>query len=116
MARFFIVLSLILLAGCSSFSGDGDDAPLPGERVSILELQRRIEPDSDALNAQGFIAPAAWQNEFWPQAGGYPNHAMQHLALNEGPLRPQWTADIGEGASRALPLTAQPIVVDGKVF
>jgi outer membrane protein assembly factor BamB len=40
---------------------------------------------------------------------------MQNLALNEGELSRIWTADIGEGTGR-VPLTAQPIVADGKVF
>ncbi len=104
---------LLVLAACS---GRDSQAPLEGERISVLELQRHLEPDSDALSAQGFIAPAAWKNEFWPQAGGYPNHVMQHVALNDGALRQAWTANIGRGSTDLLPLTAQPIVADGYVF
>lgn len=127
MSRFrtgtaFLALSaasLFLLAGCSSvgdmFSSD-DKKPLPGERIPVLALEKQLEPESAALKAQGFIAPDAWRNEFWPQAGGYPNHAMQNLALGTGALHTAWTAKIGEGASRSLPLTAQPVVVDGRVF
>lgn len=109
-------LSLLALAGCSALGGDEKDKPLPGERVSILELQKTLEPDSDALTAQGFVAPSPWRNEFWPQAGGYPNHAMQHLVLTEGPLTEQWRVSIGKGSSKALPLTAQPIVIDGRIY
>lgn len=112
-ALVLLVPGLMLLAGCA---GDDKDKPLPGQRLSILELQRNLEPDSDALDAQGFIAPAPWSNEFWPQAGGYPSHSMQQLALGEGALKQQWSASIGEGASRSLPLTAQPVVVDGRIF
>lgn len=108
-----------LLTGCSTvkdmFTSE-DDKPLPGTRVSVLEMQRQIEPDDATLEAQGFIAPAPWHNEFWPQAGGYPNHAMQNLALNEGPLKKMWSSGIGSGATKSLPLTAQPIVVDGQVY
>jgi len=110
---------LSILTGCStmeSLFGDEKDKPLEGERISILELQKNLEPDSAALEGQGFIAPAPWRNEFWPQAGGYPNHAMQNLALNEGTLQLAWKAKIGKGSTRQLPLTAQPIVVDGRVF
>lgn len=109
----------LLLTGCSTvgdvFKSD-DETPLPGERVSILELQKQIEPDNAVLDAQGFIAPEAWNNEYWPQAGGYPNHAMQNLALNGGELKPAWSVSIGTGSSPKLPLTAQPVLVDGRVF
>lgn len=110
--------ALLLLNACSGgWLGDKEEAPpLPGERVSILELQKQLEPDDAAATAQGFVAPAVWNNEYWPQTGGYPNHSMQNLALNEGALEKVWSADIGDGSSKSLPLTAQPVVVGGKVF
>jgi len=110
---FFVCAVAMLLTACGS---SDKKKPLPGARVSVLELQRHIEPDNPALKAEGFIAPPAWKNDFWPQAGGYPNHAMQALALNEAPLKKMWSASIGSGASERLPLTAQPIVVDGRIF
>lgn len=103
----------LALAACSH---DDNDEPLPGKRVSILELQRTLEPDNAALSAQGFVAPQPWNNEFWPQAGGYPNHSMQNLLLNGAALDEAWHADIGEGSHTGMPLTAQPVVVDGKVL
>lgn len=110
--------SVLLLSACSSgfFSGDEEKPPLPGERVSILELQKQLEPDDEALRAQGFIAPSPWANEYWPQAGGYPNHSMQNLAFTDAQPKKIWSVDIGDGSSKSLPLTAQPVVVDGKVF
>lgn len=114
--RFLLCASLILATGLTACSSDDKDAPLPGERLSILELQRHLEPDDAALSAQGYVAPTAWKNEFWPQAGGYPNHAMQHLSLNEGALKKVWSVSIGEGSQKNLPLITQPVVVDGKVF
>jgi outer membrane protein assembly factor BamB len=102
-----------LLTACSDSK---DKKPLPGERVSILELQKHLEPDSTTLNAQGFVAPAAWDNDFWPQAGGYPNHDMQHVVIGDGALKQVWTARIGDGASRAFPLTAQPVIAEDRVY
>lgn len=113
-----LVIGCALLTACSTPSwlgGKKDKEKLKGERVSILDLQKTLEPDNVALDAQGFVAPTAWRNDFWPQAGGYANHAMQHLALGNN-LKEIWTTDIGEGASDSLPLTAQPVVVDGKIF
>ncbi|MCE7887008.1 MAG: hypothetical protein DYH13_05830 [Alphaproteobacteria bacterium PRO2] len=107
------LLALLFLSACS----DKDDKPpLEGERLSVLELQNALEPDDAALSAQGLVTPEPWRNEFWPQAGGYPNHSMQNLALNTGALKRVWSADIGTGTTDELPLTAQPIVADGKVF
>jgi outer membrane protein assembly factor BamB len=107
------LLAVLALPACSS---DDDKAPLEGERISVLELQNALEPDDAALSAQGLVTPEPWRNEFWPQAGGYPNHSMQNLALNTGALKRVWSADIGTGTTDELPLTAQPIVADGKVF
>lgn len=110
-------VAALALSGCDSWHGkDGEKGPLPGERISVLELQRNLEPDSAQLDAQGFIAPQAWRNDFWPQNGGYPNHAMQHLALSDQVLKKIWSADIGEGTQKSLPLVTHPIVVDGKIF
>ena len=105
--------ALGLLTGCS---GDDDAPPLEGERISVLELEESLEPDDAILEAQGLIAPAAWKNSFWPQAGGYPNHSMQNLDLNDGQLKKLWSVDIGEGSSDEIPLTAQPVLVDGEIF
>lgn len=104
---------LVLLSACS----DKDDAPpLEGERISVLELQRSLEPDDPLLEAQGLQMPPAWQNEFWPQVGGYPNHSMQNLALNSAELKQAWNVGIGEGGDDEIPLITQPIVFDGIIY
>lgn len=120
LRKLLYIFAVLALTSCSTvgdmFQDSGDDAPLEGERLSVLELQKELEPDSPGLEAQGFIAPEPWRNEFWPQAGGYPNHAMQNLALSSGALRLAWKSAIGRGASAGLPLTAQPIMVDNVVY
>ena len=110
---FLCTLGIISLAGCGS---NDEKPPLEGERLSVLELQKTLEPDSTALEAQGFIAPQVWQNEFWPQNGGYPSHAMQHMALSSEPLRKFWSADIGKGAQPGMPIVTQPVLIDGRIF
>lgn len=110
-----VSISMLSVTSCSWFK-DEEKPPLPGERVSVLELQRNLEPVNVELDAEGFVAPEPWKNEYWPQAGGYPNHAMQNLALNPDKLTKIWSASIGEGAEDALPLTSQPVVFDNKVF
>lgn len=112
-----ILLSTVTLGGCSWLGLDDDKKqPLPGERVSVLELQKALEPSDATLKAEGFIAPAAWQNDYWTQPGGYPNHALQNVALNTGKLKEKWSSDIGSGSNDDLPLTTQPVVFESMIY
>ena len=117
--NFLILFAISTLSGCSTVSdilGSAEAPPLEGERISVLELQRSLEPDDTALEQQGLLAPAPWNNAFWPQAGGYPNHSMQNLALPDGQLKCLWKTSIGAKATDELPLMAQPILVDGQIY
>ncbi|MEM6781539.1 MAG: PQQ-binding-like beta-propeller repeat protein [Pseudomonadota bacterium] len=109
-----LCLSVLLLSvvACSS---DDEKPPLQGERLSILELQDSLKISEDAT-AIPFEMPQVWKNGFWPQAGGYPSHVLEHLSLNAGELRRTWSADIGQGSESNLPLTAQPVAADGRIF
>lgn len=112
MKRYFALLAFagLFLSACD---GGSDAPPLEGERISILELQDKLVVD--AKDQAEITLPAAWANQFWPQSGGYPNHAMQHLSL-PADLDLAWETSIGRGQSKKSPLTAQPIVVDGIIY
>ncbi len=114
--KSILFLAFFTLLAATACSDKDDKPPLEGERISVLELQNSLEPDDPALAAQGLVMPEPWRNEFWPQAGGYPNHSMQNLALNTGTLKRVWSIDIGTGTTNELPLTAQPVAAEGKVF
>jgi len=107
-----LVLVGLTLAGCSLFSTKKQ--PLPGERISVLSLDRQLKPDQ-ALAKIAISLPRPVVNPDWPQPGGYPNHAMQHLALPAN-LRQAWKTSVGEGSSRYTQVLAQPIVADGRVY
>ncbi len=112
-----LVLSVLMLSGCSvteGWFGDPEDAPLPGERLSVLELERRIEADP-ALQAVTITLPPPQAVADWPQAGGTADHAPGHLALPETVSR-RWTADIGSGSDSTLRLVSRPVVADGRIF
>ncbi len=109
------VSMMILLSGCSVFGDSEDQPPMKGERLSVLQLQKSLTADAPLEQGQTFTLPAPWDNTAWPQAGGYPNHTMHNLTLSDKLTR-KWSADIGEGTSKRLPLTAQPIVAEGKVY
>src|ERR1700757_4598747 len=115
MLRFAIVLLLLVflgLAGCGLF-GDKKQ-PLPGERISVLSLDRQLDPDPD-LSKIAITLPPPVVNPDWPEPGGYPNHAMQHLSLPER-LTQAWRASTGEGASRYTRVLSQPIVAHGRGY
>ena len=114
------LLSLLLvtaaLSGCGdNWFGKAEKPPLPGERIAVLDYERDLRPDS-GKTAPGFSGVEAWKNDTWPQAGGYPSHAMQNLSLKSGALQKVWSADIGEGSRKRLPLTAQPVVLGKTIF
>jgi len=116
VADFRVVLATGLLAlslsGCSIF--DKSKEPLPGERISVFAERRDIEPDKDVAGIP-ITLPAPVVNESWPQSGGFANHAMQHLAINESP-QVIWSADVGAGSTTSRILTTAPVVAEGKVF
>ncbi|MCG8692871.1 MAG: PQQ-binding-like beta-propeller repeat protein [Minwuiales bacterium] len=112
------VVCAVLLGGCSDaledFFREDEAPPLPGERISVLELERTLEPDPRIADLQVRL-PRPYVNPHWPQAGGYASHSMQHLALGEN-IRPAWTASIGKGADGDTRILTSPIVASGIVF
>jgi outer membrane protein assembly factor BamB len=110
--------ALLGLAGCETvgdmLGGAPSKPPLPGERLSVLSLDRQLEPDPRIADIQVRL-PRPYANPDWPQSGGYPSHAMHHLELSGG-LNQVWRADIGSSASSTERILAQPVVGDGRVF
>jgi len=106
------LLILLMVAGCDLF-GDKKQ-PLPGERISVLSLDRQLEPDPE-LAKISITLPRPVANPDWPEPGGYPNHAMQHLSLPDK-LSEVWKTNIGEGVSRYTRVLSQPVVAKGRVY
>ncbi len=115
MKRRTLLLLVIVasgLSGCGMFASH--KKPLPGVRISVLSLDRRLKPDP-ALQKIPIMLPRPQENKSWPQAGGYPDHAMYHLAL---PLRVSevWRHTVGEGNSDNAWVLTAPVVADGRVY
>jgi len=106
------LLVLLILAGCGWFSEK--KVPLPGERISVLSLDRQLEPDPELAKLPITLPPPV-VNPDWPETGGYPNHAMQHLSLPDR-LTEAWRTGIGAGASRYTRVLSQPVVAKGRVY
>src|SRR5215813_14379042 len=99
MRKGLSTAALLLAAGfgltaCDTFFGESDGPPLPGERISVLRLNRTLVPDP-ALSDLRVRLPQPYANADWPQPGGYSTHAMQHPAA--GPtLAKAWSSSVGE--------------------
>jgi outer membrane protein assembly factor BamB len=107
----------LLLAGCDwlpDYFGAQKKPPLPGERVSVLELEHTLSPDPKIADVEVRL-PRPYVNPDWPADGGYPSHAMYHLQLGYD-LKQAWRSGVGSGSDSEQRLTGQPVVADGKVF
>ncbi len=101
-----LLIVCILLTGCS---GDKDKKRLDGKRLSILQLQEKLQADA-SLRGQSLVLPSAISNTAWPMGGGYADHSMQHLKL-AADIERQWSSSIGKGDT-VLP---QPVVQQNTV-
>ncbi|MGE5538608.1 MAG: PQQ-binding-like beta-propeller repeat protein [Gemmatimonas sp.] len=105
-----VAAGLLAVAAC----GGSSQPKLKGERIPVLLFDPTLKPDP-ALAAEGVSLTRPYANADWPQVGGAPSHAMEHVALNDVPKR-VWSAGIGEGSDDQRKLLAQPVVADGKIF
>ena len=115
--RRFALAALIGLAACSSddsWFGASEDPPLPGERVSVMLLEREVNADPSLANLPIQLPPPQ-VNAAWPQNGGNPTHVMNHLAAGDQ-LGLAWRASIGEGSPGQGQLLARPVIAEGRVF
>ncbi len=112
-----VVLAGAALGACDladEWFGGTEAPPLPGQRLSVLALQSTVEPDPRIADLDVRL-PKPYVNESWPQAGGYPDHAMHHLAGGER-LAPFWRTGIGEGSGDDGRILSTPVVAGGRVF
>jgi outer membrane protein assembly factor BamB len=112
-----VLLAGALLGACDlapDWFGGTEEPPLPGQRLSVLALEGTIEPDPRIADLDVRL-PRPYVNESWPQSGGYPDHAMHHLAGGDL-LLPFWRSSIGEGSGDDGRILTTPVVAGGRVF
>jgi outer membrane protein assembly factor BamB len=113
-SRVAALAALALVAGCSWF-GESEKPPLPGERVSALQLNRQLNVDPELADTD-VILPEPYVNDAWAQPGGNQTHAMYHLKAGSGALQQIWSVDIGASADDENRLLAEPVVADNTIF
>ena len=90
-----LLTALLALAACDTlndtFFGAPEEAPLPGQRVPVLQQVSGIEPDP-ALAGVAPTLPDPIENADWPQSGGVPSHMIGHPALGKSLTR-AWSAE-----------------------
>jgi outer membrane protein assembly factor BamB len=118
MQRFaLLTIAVLSLAGCDTVGGwfeKEQKIEAVGERISVIAFDSQLDPDPQ-LAETPVALPRPWRNPEWPQAGGYPSHAMHHLELGDR-LRTAWTADLGSSANDEQKILAQPVIAGGRVF
>ncbi|MBM3554102.1 MAG: pyrrolo-quinoline quinone [Alphaproteobacteria bacterium] len=105
-----LALAALAVAACEGASAP----PLPGKRISVLTLERTLEPDP-SIARDAVRLPKPFANPDWPQAAGYPNHAMHHLAA-PGNLALLWRRAAGTGSASERRLLASPVVAGGRIY
>jgi outer membrane protein assembly factor BamB len=106
------LLASLSLSGCGLF--DEKKKSLPGDRISVLGLDRKIEPDPKIAGTP-ITLPAPATNPEWPEPGGNPAHVMGNPAL-PNQVKRAWNVSIGEGSDRYTRVMSQPVVAQGRVF
>lgn len=119
-SRLTVALGLLALGACESLTepgglfGDDIKPPLPGKRIAVMKDQRSLNPDPN-FAGKDILLPAPTPNPNWPQAGGYPNHAMHHIQVNDT-LNHTWSSDVGAAADEEVRLVGSPIVAGGRAY
>ncbi|MCI4662371.1 MAG: PQQ-like beta-propeller repeat protein [Neomegalonema sp.] len=92
------------LSACGYYFGE-EDAPLPGERVSIRNTGSQVSTDVRGAAA----LPAATKTTTWEQVGGSSLRTRRHI---EGALALEeiWSRSIGAGSDDESRIIATPVV------
>jgi outer membrane protein assembly factor BamB len=110
------LLSALFTSACETpdWLGSPEAPPLPGERISVLRLDRTLSPDPGIADVAVRL-PKPWRNDTWPQAGGAASNALHHLEGAENP-QVQWRVNVGTGSGDELRLLASPVVAFDLVY
>jgi outer membrane protein assembly factor BamB len=139
--KMFLLASVLMVSACGTVDGmfgpSLEKSTLEGDRLSLYDFEKTLQQDPntqfglDGSENQNVVSlpqslqggkdteinlVAPWKNEFWPQVGGYPNHAMKHLRFTKDEPKRQWSTSIGAGGDDRVPLVSAPIMAAGKIF
>jgi len=117
-ARIALLAALFALAACDTlndtFFGAPEEAPLPGQRLPVLQQVAGIEPDPRLAGIAPNL-PDPVENVDWPQSGGLPSHMIGHPALGKSLTR-SWSAYLGTGEDNEHQILSGPVVAANHVY
>jgi len=122
-----VLLALLLTAavgasGCSTvsrmnpFKGSGGpkETATEGQRISIIPAEEILTPAENLKGVDFALPPVATQAE-WPLPGGTPEQSVENVDAGAN-LSVAWRRNIGQGTSRAVHVTATPVIAAGRVY
>jgi len=116
--KIFLGATLLgLLASCSIFSKSESKTnknKITGERIAVLTFEQTLKENEDLANLQVQL-PKPYTNKNWPQAGGNPQHIMEHLSLGDNPKK-IWSQNIGSPSNNRRSIISMPVVLDGIIY
>ncbi len=104
-----LVLAGLALAGCER------ELILEGERLDPRALTVAGPPEVAPNRVAPVALAAPVDHTAWTHRGGTAAQRIAHPALSTAPAL-AWSANIGEGASRRMRITADPVAADGRIF
>jgi len=109
-------LAIVGLTAIMALAGCERETYLPGEREDVRALSEEEQATADQPDrAMPISLPAQVNNTEWTHTIGTPRTRVAHAALRPAP-QPAWNAAIGQGDSRRMRITADPVVADGRIF
>lgn len=106
---------MLAVAACGdTWFGAGDDPPLPGQRIAVIESSETLSPDPGASATEIRISTPS-VNTSWPMAAGNAMANPEHPDLAY-PLSQVWSTNVGTGSGSIRRITARPIVAGGTVY
>ncbi|SFR18171.1 PQQ-like beta-propeller repeat protein [Poseidonocella sedimentorum] len=105
------LLIAALVAGC----GGGRDVILTGPREPLRAEGDRFTETAPVNRAAPIALGAPALNPSWTHLGGSPAHRIDHPSLAAQPAL-AWSAPIGQGNTRKLRITAEPVIAAGRIF
>lgn len=104
------LIALSILAACGE-----QEVILPGERLDLRDGLVGADVAPEQNQTLPVALPAAVLNTSWTHRGGDADHRIAHPALGQA-LTLAFAVDIGEGNSRRLRITADPVVGPEAIF
>jgi outer membrane protein assembly factor BamB len=112
-----LLAGVLVLSACSK-----DEVYLAGPRENVRAVLSdpdlaapTLIRDETPNQSRAIALGGATSNASWAQSGGTPAYRINNPALRTAPQL-VWSANIGQGDSRKLRISAVPVVSDGRVF